>query len=605
LLIPDKTRSSTAGEDNQGENDMIVKAKGASSVIKGSAVAVALGLAVLANPAMADQYTDAAKKWIDSEFQPSSLNKDAQMAELEWFIKAAEPFRGMDINVVSETITTHEYESKVLAKAFSEITGINLTHDLIGEGDVIEKLQTQMQSNRNIYDAYINDSDLIGTHSRYDAVVPLSDFMSGEGKDVTSPTLDLEDFIGLSFTTGPDGKLYQLPDQQFANLYWFRYDWFQRADLQKQFKDKYGYDLGVPVNWSAYEDIAEFFTNDVKEIDGQKVYGHMDYGKKDPSLGWRFTDAWLSMAGAGDKGLPNGLPVDEWGIRVEGCAPAGSSVTRGGAANGPAAVYALTKYIDWLKAYAPAEAAGMTFGEAGPVPAQGQIAQQIFWYTAFTADMAKKGTPVVNEDGTPKWRMAPSPHGPYWEEGMKLGYQDVGSWTLMKSTPLERRKAAWLYAQFVTSKSVSLKKTLTGLTPIRQSDLDTQEMTDIAPNWGGLVEFYRSPARVQWSPTGTNVPDYPKLAQLWWQNVAEAVTGERTPQEAMDNLATAMDRVMQRLERAGIGGECAPKLNEERDAQYWFDQPGAPKPKLANEKPQGETVKYDDLIAEWRAAQKN
>ncbi|AJD52790.1 carbohydrate ABC transporter substrate-binding protein, CUT1 family [Thalassospira xiamenensis M-5 = DSM 17429] len=583
---------------------MIVKAKGSSAILKGSAVAVALGLAVFANPAAADQYTDAAKKWIDSEFQPSSLDKDAQMAELEWFIKAAEPFRGMEINVVSETITTHEYESKVLAKAFSEITGIKLTHDLIGEGDVIEKLQTQMQSGRNIYDAYINDSDLIGTHSRYDAVVPLTDFMAGEGKDVTSPTLDLEDFIGLSFTTGPDGKLYQLPDQQFANLYWFRYDWFQREDLQKQFKDKYGYDLGVPVNWSAYEDIAEFFTNDVKEIDGKKVYGHMDYGKKDPSLGWRFTDAWLSMAGAGDKGIPNGLPVDEWGIRVEGCAPAGSSVTRGGAANGPAAVYALTKYIDWLKAYAPPEAAGMTFGEAGPVPAQGQIAQQIFWYTAFTADMAKKGTPVVNEDGTPKWRMAPSPHGPYWEEGMKLGYQDVGSWTLMKSTPPERRKAAWLYAQFVTAKTTSLKKTLTGLTPIRQSDLDTQAMTDIAPNWGGLVEFYRSPARVQWSPTGTNVPDYPKLAQLWWQNVAEAVTGERTPQEAMDNLATAMDRVLERLERAGIGGECAPKLNEEQDAQYWFDQPGAPKPKLDNEKPQGETVKYDDLIAEWSAAQK-
>ncbi len=90
---------------------MIVKAKGSSAIIKGSAVAVALGLAVFANPAAADQYTDAAKKWIDSEFQPSSLDKDAQMAELEWFIKAAEPFRGMEINVVSETITTHEYES--------------------------------------------------------------------------------------------------------------------------------------------------------------------------------------------------------------------------------------------------------------------------------------------------------------------------------------------------------------------------------------------------------------------------------------------------------------------------------------------------------------
>ena len=119
------------------------------------------------------------------------------------------------------------------------------------------------------------------------------------------------------------------------------------------------------------------------------------------------------MAGAGDAGIPNGLPVDEWGIRVENCRPVGSSVSRGGAANGPAAVYALQKYIDWLKQYAPPQAGGMTFSEAGPVPAQGQIAQQIFWYTTFTADMIKEGLAVVNADGTPKWRMAPSPHGPY------------------------------------------------------------------------------------------------------------------------------------------------------------------------------------------------
>jgi glycerol transport system substrate-binding protein len=123
--------------------------------------------------------------------------------------------------------------------------------------------------------------------------------------------------MGIQFTTGPDGKLYQLPDQQFANLYWFRKDWFDREDLKAAFKDKYGYDLGVPVNWSAYEDIAEFFTKDVKEIDGVAIYGHMDYGKRAPDLGWRMTDAWLSMAGAGDKGEPNGVPVDEWGIRME------------------------------------------------------------------------------------------------------------------------------------------------------------------------------------------------------------------------------------------------------------------------------------------------
>ena len=95
------------------------------------ALAALLTLSGLSGAAWADAYEEAAKKWIDSEFAPSTLTKEQQLAELKWFIKAAEPFRGMEINVSSETIATHEYEAKVLAKAFSEITGIKLTHDLM------------------------------------------------------------------------------------------------------------------------------------------------------------------------------------------------------------------------------------------------------------------------------------------------------------------------------------------------------------------------------------------------------------------------------------------------------------------------------------------
>ncbi|MFN3497842.1 MAG: ABC transporter substrate-binding protein [Pannonibacter indicus] len=566
--------------------------------LRRTGTAMALALMAMQAPAWAD--IEAAKAFLDAEIgELSTLDRAAQEAEMQWFIDAAAPYKGMDIKVVSETITTHEYESKVLAPAFTAITGIKITHDLIGEGDVVEKLQTQMQSGENIYDAYINDSDLIGTHWRYQQARNLTDWMADEGKDVTNPGLDLNDFIGIKFTTGPDGKLYQLPDQQFANLYWFRYDWFNDEKNKADFKEKYGYELGVPVNWSAYEDIAEFFTG--REIDGKKVYGHMDYGKKDPSLGWRFTDAWLSMAGAGDKGEPNGLPVDEWGIRVnENFQPVGSCVARGGDTNGPAAVYSIAKYIEWLNKYAPPAAAGMVFGEAGPVPAQGEIAQQIFWYTAFTADMVKPGLPVMNEDGTPKWRMAPSPHGVYWEEGMKVGYQDAGSWTLMKSTPVDRAKAAWLYAQFVTSKTVDVKKSHVGLTFIRESTLQHDSFTERAPKLGGLVEFYRSPARLQWSPTGTNVPDYPKLAQLWWQNIGDASSGAKSPQEAMDALCAEQEKVLERLERAGVQGDIGPKLNEVQSAEFWFDQPGAPKRKIPDEKEQPVTVSYDELIASWK-----
>lgn len=548
--------------------------------------------------------TKSAEKWVTQEFQPSSLSKQQQLDEMKWFIDAAAKLKAKGINeisVVSETIDTHVYESKTLAKAFEEITGIKVKHDIIQEGDVVEKLQTSMQSGKSIYDGWISDSDLIGTHFRYGAIMPLSDYMTGEGKAYTNPGLDLKDFIGAKFTTAPDGKLYQLPDQQFANLYWFRADWFERPDLKAKFKAKYGYELGVPQNWSAYEDIAEFFTNDVKTIDGKKVYGHMDYGKKDPSLGWRFTDAWLSMAGAADKGIPNGLPIDEWGIRVaaDKCTPVGASVARGGATNSPAAVFALTKYVDWLKKYAPPQASGMTFSEAGPVPAQGEIAQQIFWYTTFTASMMKPGLPVMQGDGKPKWRMAPSPHGPYWKEGMQNGYQDVGSWTFFKSTPADRRAAAWLYAQFVTSKTVSLKKSIVGLTFIRESDIQHDYFTKNADKYGGLIEFYRSPARLAWSPTGTNVPDYPKMAQLWWKNVATAVSGEKTPQAAMDNLADEMDNVMARLQRAGMQ-HCAPKLNPKGDPAKYLSDTSAPWKKVANEKPRGETIAYDKLLQAWK-----
>ena len=549
-----------------------------------------------------------AEKWINDEFQPSTLSKEEQMQEMEWFIKAAEPFKGMEINVLSETIPTHEYESKVLTKAFEEITGIKVNHQLLGEGEVVQAVQTQMQTGRNLYDAYINDSDLIGTHSRLQLAVNLTDWMAGEGADVTNPGLDVDDFMGISFTTGPDGKVYQLPDQQFANLYWFRHDWFSRPELQAQFKELYGYDLGVPVNWSAYEDIAEFFSVHVKEIDGVRVYGHMDYGKRAPDLGWRMTDAWLSMAGAGSKGLPNGVPVDEWGIRMEEgtCNPVGASVSRGGAANGPAAVYAIRKWDEWLRNYAPPGAASYDFYQSLPALSQGNVAQQIFWYTAFTASMVapkSEGNNTVDDDGNPLWRMAPSPHGPYWVKGQKLGYQDAGSWTLFKSTPVDRRKAAWLFAQFTVSKTVSLKKTHVGLTPIRDSDIRHESFTERAPKLGGLVEFYRSPDRVRWSPTGINVPDYPKLAQIWWQQIGDVNSGAFTPQEAMDRLAEEMDVTMARMqaadEAANVYGGCGPRLNEPKDPQYWLDQEGSPKPKV-DEKPQGETIAYEDLIKSWQ-----
>jgi glycerol transport system substrate-binding protein len=534
------------------------------------------------------------------EFQPSVLTLKEQIDELMWFANNAEQLRGTEVSSVAETIKTHTWESETLAPAFSEITGIDVSHNIIGEGSLVEKLQTQLASGTSVYDIYVNDADLIGMHVRLQSAVNLTDYMNGEGSEFTNPTLDLDDWMNAEFGQNYEGDQIQLPDQQFANLYWFRYDWFTDPEMKEQFRNEYGYELGVPRNWAAYEDIAEFFTesvspSDVGMSDAEGIYGHMDYGKKSPSLGWRFTDAWLSIAGVGDTGLPNGKPVDEWGIRVEDRIPVGSTVDRGGATNGPAAYYATQKYLDWMENYAPPYATSMRWSEAGPVPSRGTVAQRAFQYITFlSADpFTSEESAVTDDEGNPKWRMAPTPHGRYWDEGMKVGYQDAGSWTIPTQTTGNKRHAAWMWAQFASSKTVSLNKFNVGNTPVRSSTVNSEYWDKHEGELGGLITFYTSPVEDQWTDTGTNVPHYPILAEQWWKQVAQAATGSKSVKQAMDDLASIQNSLMRRLRMQ----QYSPKLNTERSREYWLNQPGAPKAERPPEDPV--TVPYDELIQEW------
>ena len=101
------------------------------------------------------------------------------------------------------------------------------------------------------------------------------------------------------------------------------------------------------------------------------------------------------------------------------------------------------------------------------------------------------------------------------------------------------------------------------------------------------------------------MPDYPKLAQLWWQAIGDASSGAKSAQEAMDSLCAEQEQVLERLERAGVQGDIGPKMAEEHDLEWWNNfakENGgiAPQLKLENEKPQPETVSYDELVKSWQ-----
>jgi glycerol transport system substrate-binding protein len=168
----------------------------------------------------------------------------------------------------------------------------------------------------------------------------------------------------------------------------------------------------------------------------------------------------------------------------------------------------------------------------------------------------------------------------------------------MRSTPVHRRRAAWLYAHFCVCKSVSLRKTLVGFAPIRDSDIRSDALSDVSPRLGGLVEFYQSPLRDAFRPTGDTVPDYPLLAQFWWQAVAAALAGRVSPRAAMDALAAKLDESLGCLAASGATERCAPALADLSSPEEWLTDEAAPFSRI-DEEGAGETISYDQLIVDW------
>jgi glycerol transport system substrate-binding protein len=162
--------------------------------------------------------------------------------------------------------------------------------------------------------------------------------------------------------------------------------------------------------------------------------------------------------------------------------------------------------------------------------------------------------------------------GPEIKAGVKeidgvavYGHMDDGK----KAPDLGWRFAdAWLYAKVAVSKTASHKKGHIGLTIIRDSDINHESFSERAPKLGGLVASHRNPARAQGpppAPTSPTVPSSPSFGGKTSNAPASKATA--------DSSSTSP-----------------------RTRAYWLDQPGSPKAKLDNEKPQGETVGCNELI---------
>ena len=156
-----------------------------------------------------------------------------------------------------------------LTKEFTAETGIEVNFEFVPWPNFADRMLNELNNKGKTFDLLIGDSQWIGAGATYGHYVKLNDFFDKEGISMN----DFSPATVYAYSTWPKGSenYYALPAMGDALAWAYRKDWFDRPELNAEFKKKHGYDLGVPANWNQLHDMCSFFQG--REIDGQKRYG--------------------------------------------------------------------------------------------------------------------------------------------------------------------------------------------------------------------------------------------------------------------------------------------------------------------------------------------
>ncbi|WP_299619267.1 ABC transporter substrate-binding protein [Pelagibius sp.] len=247
-----------------------------------------------------------------------------------------------------------------LSKDFTAQSGIGMKFEFVPWPNFADRMLNELNSGGKLCDLMIGDSQWIGGGAENGHYVKLNDFFDREG-------ISMDDFAPATvyaYSTWPKGEpnYYALPAMGDANAWFYRKDWFARADLQSEFKAKYGRDLAPPKTQLELKDVAEFFQG--REIDGQKRYGAAIFTER------------------GSEGITMGATgaLYAWGFKYENTP---GKYDMEGAVNSADAVAALEYYKELYKCCTPPGYTDSYMQESLDAFKSGQVAMAMNWFAFF------------------------------------------------------------------------------------------------------------------------------------------------------------------------------------------------------------------------------
>ena len=163
-----------------------------------------------------------------------------------------------------------------LSKEFEKESGHNMSFEFVPWPNFADRMLNELNSGGKLCDLLIGDSQWIGGAAENGQYVKLNDFFEKEG-------IDMADFLPATVTGYAEWpkntpNYYALPAYADVVGWTYRKDWFEKPEIQAEFKEKYGRDLGVPATLEELQQIGEFFQGRV--IDGKTVYGAAIYTER-------------------------------------------------------------------------------------------------------------------------------------------------------------------------------------------------------------------------------------------------------------------------------------------------------------------------------------
>jgi multiple sugar transport system substrate-binding protein len=163
-----------------------------------------------------------------------------------------------------------------LSQGFEEESGVSMSFEFVPWPNFADRMLNELNSGGKLCDLMIGDSQWIGGSAEAGHYIKLNDFFDEQG-------ISMDDFIPATvrgYSEWPKGSpnYWALPAFGDVVGWTYRKDWFERPELQAEFKDTYGYDLAVPETLEQLRDIGKFFQG--REIDGTKVYGMAIYTER-------------------------------------------------------------------------------------------------------------------------------------------------------------------------------------------------------------------------------------------------------------------------------------------------------------------------------------